>query len=65
MVEYLGGLDDLAITRFAEDVHLTRATLSKIIDGHAPTTFDLSVRLENALGTIREMWIGMQSAYDF
>ena len=65
LVEYLGGLDDLAITRFAEDVHLTRATLSQIIDGHAPITFSLAVRLENALGTSREMWIGMQSAYDF
>lgn len=64
LVEYLDGLDDLAITRFAENVHLTKATLSQIIDGHAPITFDLAVRLENALGTSREMWIGMQSAYD-
>jgi addiction module HigA family antidote len=65
LVECLDGLDDLAITQFAEGVHLTRATLSQIIDGHAPITFDLAVRLENALGTSREMWIGMQSAYDF
>ena len=65
LVEYLDGLYDLAITRFAQEVHLAMATLLQIINGHAPITFDLAVRLENALGTRREMWMGMQSAYDF
>ena len=65
LVECLDGFDDMAITQFAEGIHLTNATLSQIIDGHAPITFSLTVRLENALGTSREMWIGMQSAYDF
>ena len=65
LVECLDGLDDLAITDFALRIHLTRANLSQIIDGHAPITFDLAVRLENALGTSRKMWIGMQSTHDF
>ena len=65
LVEYLDGLDDLAITYFAQRIRLTSATLSQIIEGHAPITFDLAVCLENALATSREMWIGMQSAYDF
>ena len=64
-VECLDGLDDFAITQFAEGVHLTRATLSQIIDGHEPITSDLAVCLGDALGTSREMWIGMQSAHDF
>ena len=65
LFECLDGLDDLAITDFALRIHLTRATLSQIIDGHAPITFSLAVRLENALGTSREMSFSMQSAYDF
>jgi addiction module HigA family antidote len=65
LVECLDGLDDFAITQFAEGVHLTRATLSQIIDGHTPITSDLAVCLEDALGASREIWIGMQSAFDF
>ena len=65
LVEYLKGLNNLAVTYFAQRIYLTGATLLQIIDGHAPITFDQAVRLENALGTSRKMWIDMQSAYGF
>ena len=38
--------------------------LSRIVNGHAPISPDLAVRLERAgIGKAR-MWLAMQSAYD-
>lgn len=64
LAEWLDGLDDMTITRFANYIHVTRATLSRIVNGHSSITPDLAIRLEMALGTSREMWIGIQGAYD-
>jgi len=64
LADWLEGLDAMTITEFAKRIHVTRATLSRIINGHASITPDLAIRLEEALGASREMWVGMQGAYD-
>lgn len=59
--EYLG---ELTITEAAQRLAVTRATLSRIINGRAGISADMALRLEQALGTRAQMWLDMQSKYD-
>lgn len=59
--EYLG---ELTITEAAQRLAVTRATLSRIINGRAGISADMALRLEQALGTRARMWLDMQSKYD-
>jgi len=43
---------------------VTRATLSRILNGHAGITAGMSLRLSAALGTSPEFWLKMQVHYD-
>lgn len=54
----------LKITTAARGLHYSREMLSRILNGRAPISPDLAVRLERAgIGKAR-MWLAMQSAYD-
>ncbi len=54
----------LKIATAARGLHYSREMLSRIVNGRAPISPDLAVRLERAgLGKAR-MWLAMQSAYD-
>lgn len=57
-------IEGIKINDFAEAIGVTRVTLSRILNGHASITPDIAIRLEEALGTSREMWAGMQTSYD-
>lgn len=57
-------IDGITISDFAAAIGISRVTLSRIINGHASITPDLAIRLEEALGTSREMWANLQSNYD-
>lgn len=59
--EYLG---DLTVTEAAARLGVTRAALSRILNGSAGISADMALRLRDALGTSAEMWINMQSNYD-
>lgn len=59
--EYLG---DLSVTIVAERLGVTRAALSRILNGHAGISADMAVLLGAALGTSAEMWTIMQARYD-
>lgn len=59
--EYLG---EFSITDAARRLEITRATLSRILNGHAGISADMALRLEQALGTNAQMWLDMQSKYD-
>jgi len=59
--EYIG---DLSITEAAKRLGVTRATLSRILDGSAGISADMALRLEQALGTSAEMWLEMQREYE-
>ena len=56
--EYLA---DLSITTVAQRLGVTRAALSRILNGHAGISADMAVLLGGALGTSAEMWTIMQS----
>lgn len=59
--EYIG---DLSITEAAQRLGVTRATLSRILNGSAGISADMALRLEQALGTNAEMWLEMQLKYE-
>jgi antitoxin HigA-1 len=59
--DYLG---DVSLAEAARRLGVTRATLSRIKNGHASVTADMAVRLGQLLGTSAELWLAMQAAYD-
>ena len=59
--DYLGGM---SITDTAKHLGVTRATLSRILNGSAGISAEMALRLSEALGTSPELWIGMQAQYD-
>ena len=59
--EYLG---DLTVTEAASRLGVTRAALSRILNGSAGISADMALHLRDALGTSAEMWIKMQGQYD-
>ena len=59
--EYLG---TVSITHAAKHLGVTRAALSRILNGKAGISAEMALRLSDALGTTPELWIGMQVQYE-
>ena len=59
--DYLG---DVSVTSAAAHLGVTRAALSRILNGSAGISAEMALRLSEALGTTPELWIGMQSQFD-
>ncbi|KIP87328.1 XRE family transcriptional regulator [Stenotrophomonas maltophilia] len=59
--EYLG---DLTVTEAATHLGVTRAALSRILNGRNGISADMALRLQDALGTSAEMWVTMQMKYE-
>lgn len=59
--EYLG---NVSVTIAADHLGVTRAALSRILNGNAGISADMALRLSDALGTTPELWAGMQAQYD-
>ncbi|HEY5634402.1 MAG TPA: HigA family addiction module antitoxin [Burkholderiaceae bacterium] len=59
--EYLG---DITVTEAASKLRVTRAALSRVLNGSAGVSVDMALRLGEALGTSAELWAGMQLQYD-
>ena len=59
--DYLGGK---SIVQAASALNISRSRLSRILNGHAPVTADMALRLAALLNTRAELWAGMQSEYD-
>ena len=57
-------LDGISVTAAAKHLGVTRAALSRILNGNAGISAEMALRLSEALGTTPELWIGMQSQYD-
>ncbi len=57
-------LEGVTVTAAAGHLGVTRAALSRILNGSAGISADMALRLSDALGTSPEMWTGMQSQYD-
>ena len=58
----------LTIKQAAEQIGVTRPSLSRVLNGHAAISVDMALRLEKWLGKKRggraELWLGQQMAYD-
>lgn len=57
-------LDSVPVTAAAKHLGITRATLSRILNGSAGISAEMALRLSEALGTSPELWTGMQAQYD-
>lgn len=62
--EWIEGLN-LSVTEFAKHIHVARGTLSKVLNGRAGVSAEMSQRLSAALGTNPGFWFDMQCQYDF
>lgn len=58
----------LNISEAAEQLHVARATLSRLLNGHAAISPEMALRLESWLGAENgggaSAWIALQGAYD-
>ena len=59
--DYLG---PVTVTAAANHLGVTRAALSRILNGSAGISAEMALRLSDALGTSPELWTGMQAQYD-
>jgi len=59
--DYLG---EMTVSEAASRLKITRAHLSRILNGHASITAEMSLRLASALGTSSDFWLRMQGQYD-
>ena len=59
--EWLG---DMEVTEAAQRLKVSRVTLSRVLNGASGVSADMALRLEAALGTSPEMWMGLQSEFD-
>lgn len=58
----------LSVSEAAEQLHIARATLSRVLNGRAAISPEMALRLESWLGVENgggaEAWIPLQAAYD-
>jgi addiction module HigA family antidote len=54
----------VTITQLAEALGVTRKHISAIVNGRAPVTPEMAVRLAQAFATEAELWVNMQAQYD-
>ena len=59
--EFLGDVD---VTTAARHLKVSRATLSRILNGKAGISADMSLRLSAAFGTRTAIWYELQTDYD-
>ena len=54
----------VTVTRTAEALGVTRKHVSAIVNGRAPVTPDMAMRLAGVFGTDPEIWVNLQAQYD-
>jgi addiction module HigA family antidote len=59
--DYLG---EVTIADAASRLGITRAHLSRVLNGHAGVSANMSLRLSSALGTSPDFWLKMQMHHD-
>ena len=57
-------LSEMDVTSAATKLHISRTTLSRILNCNAGISADMSLRLSDALGTHDSLWYEMQMGYD-
>lgn len=59
-IEALG----LQVNQAAEALGVSRASLSRVINGKAAISPEMALRLEKTFGSTAQTWLRMQSAFD-
>ena len=59
--EYLGAIE---VADAASRLNVSRTTLSRVLNGRAGISADMSLRLSDALGTHPAFWSGLQMDYE-
>jgi len=54
----------VTVTAAAKALGVTRAALSRVLNGKAAVSADMALRLAQWLNTGPEVWLNMQAAYD-
>ena len=54
----------ITVTQAAKALGVTRKHVSAIVNGRAPVTPDMALRLAAAFATEPELWVNMQAQYD-
>ena len=54
----------MRIEHAAQQLHISRATLSKVLNGKSGLTAAMALRLAAWLGTSPDLWLGMQLQWD-
>jgi addiction module HigA family antidote len=57
-------LGEIEVSEAAERLKVLRTTLSRVSNGRAGISADMSLRLSDALGTHAAFWSGMQMEYE-
>jgi addiction module HigA family antidote len=57
-------MGERTITELAKHLKVTRAALSRVINGKAAVSADMALRLEAAFGVNADLWLRMQAARD-
>lgn len=52
------------VTALAKHLGVTRAALSRVINGKAALSAEMAMRLQDTFGVDADLWLGMQSARD-
>jgi addiction module HigA family antidote len=56
--------EGMTITLAAKELQVSRAMLSKVLNGKAGVTAGMALRLSVWLGTSPDLWLGMQTQWD-
>ena len=56
--------EGMTVTKAAEELHVSRVTLSKVLNGKAGVTAGMALRLSVWLGTSPDVWLGMQTQWE-
>src|SRR5882672_5564957 len=54
----------VSVTQAAEALRVSRKHISAIVNGHAPVTPDMAMRLAAAFETEAELWVNLQAQHD-
>lgn len=55
---------NLTVSGLAEDLHVSRKTVSKIINERGSISPDMALRLSKAFETSAQLWLNLQTNYD-
>ena len=55
----------ITVTEFAAHLGVSRVTLSRVLNGHAGVTAEMSIRIGEAFGQSPDLWFKIQNSHDF